>query len=65
MACAEDVLLYLESRILACAKQRLLMLPASNKNPGCWGAWLVKLVEHVTLYLTVVSSSPTIGVEIT
>jgi len=30
-----------------------------------WGAWLAQWVEHVTLDLGVVSSSPTLGVEIT
>ena len=29
------------------------------------GAWLAQLVEHVTLDLGVVSSSPTMGVDIT
>ena len=30
-----------------------------------WGAWLAQLVERATLHLRVVSSSPTLGVEIT
>jgi len=29
-----------------------------------WGAWLTQSVEHATLHLGVVSSSPTLGVEI-
>ena len=28
-----------------------------------WGAWLAQLVEHATLDLRVVSSSPTLGME--
>jgi len=34
-----------------------------NKNPHEWGTWLAQSVEHVTLYLTVMSSSPTLGME--
>ena len=30
-----------------------------------WAAWLAQLVEHVTLDLGVVSSSPMLGVEVT
>jgi len=30
-----------------------------------WGAWLAQSVEHTTLDLGVVSSSPTLGVEVT
>ena len=30
-----------------------------------WGAWLAHLVEHATLDLRVISSNPTVGVEIT
>ena len=30
-----------------------------------WGAWLVQSEKRVTLYLVVVSLSPTLGVEIT
>ena len=30
-----------------------------------WGAWLAQLVEHVTLDLGVVSSSPMLGGEMT
>ena len=36
----------------------------SKMIPGL-GAWLAQLVEHVTLELWVVSSSPMLGVEIT
>jgi len=32
---------------------------------GFWGAWLAQLVERKTLDLEVISSSPTLGVEIT
>ena len=30
-----------------------------------WGAWLAQLVEYATLGLRIVSSSPTLGIEIT
>ena len=32
---------------------------------GSWGAWLAQLEENVTLDLGIMSSSPTLGVEIT
>ena len=35
------------------------------KNRQNRGTWLAQLVEHVTLDLRVVSSSPMVGVEIT
>ena len=35
------------------------------KNISVWGAWLVQLVEHEILGLGVVSSSPTLGIDIT
>lgn len=31
----------------------------------CWSAWLAQLEVHATLYFRAVSSSPTLGVEIT
>ena len=34
-------------------------------NDGYWGTWLTQSVEHVTLYFGIVSSSLTLGVEIT
>ena len=40
---------------------------SDNKVRMCWsgGAWLAQSVEHVTLDLEVVGSSPMLGVEIT
>ena len=35
------------------------------KKHSNMGAWLAQLVEHVTLDLRVVSSSPTLGLELT
>ena len=32
---------------------------------GGWGAWLAESVQHVTLDLRVVSSSPRLGMELT
>ena len=45
------------------------MLPETefgvDKNIGFGGAWMAQLVGRATLDLEVVSSSPTLGVEIT
>ena len=35
------------------------------RRDDIWGAWLAQSVEHATLDLEVVSSSSTLGVEIT
>ena len=35
------------------------------KRAGFWSTWLSQSVEHVTLALGVVSSSPTLSVEVT
>ena len=34
-----------------------------SKVESLWGAWMAQLVEHVTLDLRVMSSSPTLGME--
>ena len=38
---------------------------STSENQKSWGVWLAQSVEHVTLDLGVVSSSPTLDVEIT
>lgn len=35
------------------------------KRRHTWGAWLAGLVEHMNLDVRVLSSSPTLGIEIT
>lgn len=35
------------------------------KHSSYWGTWLAQSLEHVTLSLRVVSSNPTLGIEIT
>ena len=46
----------------ACNKKTITLDVLKRKF---WGAWLVQLVEYVTLDISVVSSSPTLSVEIT
>ena len=36
-----------------------------GKKLGQGGAWMAQLVEHATLDLGVMSSSPTLGIELT
>jgi len=35
------------------------------KRYKIWGTWLSQLVEHMTLDLRIMSSGPTLGIEIT
>ena len=44
-------------------REKLIALTLRHKPD--WGAWLAQLEEHTPLDLRVVSSSPTLGVEIT
>ena len=37
---------------------------AAHVKDGGWGAWWAQSVEHMTLDLEVMSSSPTLGIEI-
>ena len=46
-------------------EQYILRELRGQKGGGIRGTWLAQLVKHATLDLGVVSSSPTLGVEIT
>jgi len=45
--------------------QRIIEPKPVLTNIESWGAWLAQLVEHATLDLRVVNSSPMLSIEIT
>ena len=48
-----------------CVRAHVCVFVCAGSGGKGWGTWLAQSIEHVTLDLGVVSSSPTLGIEIT